>query len=111
MHHDDHGHSHGEACGHIAIRHDDHLCYLHDGHLHCPVGGEVHEHRIAISRDNPAACKPGHRCGEHDPTHVHGPGCGHEAVPHGDHVCYLVGGHLHFPHQGHCDHHGSVQLG
>jgi hypothetical protein len=26
---------------------------------------------------------------------VHGPGCGHEAVPHGDHVDYLVDDHLH----------------
>jgi hypothetical protein len=30
-------------------------------------------------------------------------------VPHGDHVCYLVNGHLHFPHAGHCDDHGPLQ--
>jgi hypothetical protein len=30
-------------------------------------------------------------------------------VPHGDHVDYLVDGHLHHPHGGHCDHHGAVQ--
>lgn len=41
-------------------------------------------------------------------SHVHGPGCGHEAVPHGDHVDYLVDGHLHHPHGGHCDHHGML---
>lgn len=26
--------------------------------------------------------------------HVHGPGCGHDAVPHGDHIDWLVGGDL-----------------
>jgi hypothetical protein len=30
-------------------------------------------------------------------------------VPHGDHVDYLVGGHLHHPHGNHCDDHGPVQ--
>ena len=32
--------------------------------------------------------------------HVHGPGCGHTAVLHGDHVDYLHDGHLH-------NHHGD----
>jgi hypothetical protein len=32
-------------------------------------------------------------------------------VPHGDHVDYLVGGHLHHAHNGHCDHHGAVSVG
>jgi hypothetical protein len=41
---------------------------------------------------------------------THGPGCGHEAVPHGDHVDYLVSGHLHHPHDGHCDDHGALEL-
>lgn len=39
----------------------------------------------------------------------HGPGCGHEAVPHGDHVDYLVDGHLHHPHGDHCDDHGPLE--
>jgi hypothetical protein len=30
-------------------------------------------------------------------------------VPHGDHVDYLVGGHLHYPHDDHCDDHGPVK--
>jgi hypothetical protein len=30
-------------------------------------------------------------------------------VPHGDHVDYLVGGHLHHSHEGHCDNHGSLK--
>ena len=48
-------------------------------------------------------------CGGHPKGHRHGPGCGHEAVPHGDHTDYLVGGHLHHPHGDHCDTHGPVQ--
>jgi hypothetical protein len=28
--------------------------------------------------------------------HVHGDNCGHEAVPHGDHVDYVHEGHAHF---------------
>jgi hypothetical protein len=30
-------------------------------------------------------------------------------VPHGDHVDYLVDGHIHRPHGAHCDDHGAVQ--
>jgi hypothetical protein len=37
---------------------------------------------------------------------VHGPDCGHETVQHGDHVDYVVKGHLHHQHDGHCDDHG-----
>lgn len=36
-------------------------------------------------------------------THSHGPGCGHHAVPHGDHVDYAHDGHLHREHAGHWD--------
>jgi hypothetical protein len=42
--------------------------------------------------------------------HRHGPGCGHEAVPHGDHADYLAAGNLHHVHEGHCDNHGTVRL-
>jgi zinc transport system permease protein len=37
--------------------------------------------------------------------HRHGPDCGHQAVPHGDHVDYLHSGHRHAPHGGHYDEH------
>ena len=37
--------------------------------------------------------------------HEHGPDCGHQAVPHGDHVDYLHGGHRHAPHGAHYDEH------
>jgi hypothetical protein len=29
-------------------------------------------------------------------------------VPHADHLDYLVAGHLHHAHGGHCDHHGTL---
>ena len=43
------------------------------------------------------------------PEHQHGPDCGHESVQHGDHIDYVVGGHLHHPHGDHCDHHGPAE--
>ena len=45
-------------------------------------------------------------CREHAAhPHRHGPGCGHEAVAHGDHSDYLHDGHLHAPHDEHADEH------
>jgi hypothetical protein len=108
--HEDHSHQHGAGCGHTAIRHDGHVDYLHDGHLHSAHGDHYDEHALAINAENPADCTPSHACGAHDAAHVHGPDCGHEAVPHGDHTDYLVAGHLHHPHNGHCDHHGAVEI-
>jgi Cd2+/Zn2+-exporting ATPase/Cu+-exporting ATPase len=43
-------------------------------------------------------------------SHLHGPGCGHEAVAHDDHVDYAVGGHLHHMCEGRCDDHGPLRL-
>ena len=82
---------------------------LHDGHLHHANGGSVEEHNLPVDGTNPTACTPAHACGGHPKGHVHGSGCGHEAVPHGDHTDYLVDGHLHHPHGGHCDDHGRVK--
>ena len=47
---------------------------------------------------------------EHDTVdephrHEHGPGCGHPAVEHGDHVDYIHDGHRHAVHGGHYDEH------
>lgn len=109
-HHENHDHVHGEHCGHTAIRHGDHIDYLHDGHLHHPHGDHVDEHVLEVSDKNPGGCTPNHACGGHEPGHRHGPGCGHEAVPHGDHIDYLVNGHLHHPHGDHCDDHGPVNV-
>jgi hypothetical protein len=62
---------------------------------------------VQVNAMNPAGCMP-HNCGHHGAMHVHGEGCGHKAVKHGNHTDYLVDGHLHHPHDGHCDHHGTV---
>ena len=109
-HHDNHPHKHGPNCGHTAVKHGNHIDYLHDGHLHHPHEDHVDEHVIEISDTNPDRCTPDHDCGSHEKGHVHGPGCGHEAVPHGDHTCYLVNGHLHHPHGDHCDDHGPLEV-
>lgn len=110
--HDDHDHVHGADCGHTPIFHGDHTDYLHDGHLHRAHGAHTDECAIAVDAANPAACTPAHAeaCTEHAAGHVHGAGCGHEAVPHGDHMDFLVGAHLHHPHGAHCDDHGMIAL-
>ena len=45
-----------------------------------------------------------HEAAEAHPL-VHGEGCGHHAVPHGDHVDYVHSGHRHAPHDDHYDEH------
>ena len=107
--HDHHTHKHGPGCGHVAVKHGDHVDYLHDGHLHHPHADHVDEHVIEVSDRNPDRCDAEHRCTDHEPGHVHGPGCGHEPVPHGDHVDYLVNGRLHHQHGNHCDDHGPLE--
>jgi hypothetical protein len=103
-------HIHGPTCGHKAVKHDGHVDYLQDGHLQNVHSDGIDEHRIEVSRSNPMQCTPGHLCGGHEASHVHGPNCGHEAVPHGDHMDYLVKDHLHHPHKGHCDDHGKLSI-
>ncbi len=105
--HQNHEHSHGPSCGHQAISHEGHTDYLHDGHLHHVHDQHVDEHTLS-NETNGSECTTGHSCSTHDASHEHGQGCGHEAVPHGDHTDYLVSGHLHNRHEGHCDTHGSV---
>ena len=41
---EDHGHQHGDDCGHTAVRHGDHVDYVHDGHRHAPHGSHYDEH-------------------------------------------------------------------
>lgn len=108
--HQGHNHEHKAGCGHTAVKHDGHTDYLHDGHLHHAHGGHVDDHQFAITATNPDKCTPSHACGKHVESHKHGPGCGHEAVPHGGHTDYLVAGHLHHPHGNHCDDHGRVDM-
>ena len=42
--------------------------------------------------------------------HEHGLDCGHEAIPHKDHVDYVHDGHLHAAHEGHYDEHGAESV-
>src|SRR5260221_3778199 len=44
---------------------------------------------LEVSATNPDRCTSSHECGGHDDAHVHGPGCTHERVPHGNHIDYL----------------------
>ncbi len=41
---DQHPHEHGPDCGHVAVRHGDHVDYVHDGHRHAPHGKHYDEH-------------------------------------------------------------------
>ncbi|MFA0810243.1 hypothetical protein [Microbulbifer epialgicus] len=103
-----HSHKHGPHCGHTAIQHGDHVCYLHDGHLHHPHQEHYDEHVLEINDRNPNGCNPVDET-IHS-THVHGESCGHERIPHGDHYDYLVDGRLHHVHGDHCDDHGPVEI-
>lgn len=105
--HNEHNHKHGAGCGHKAVQHGDHVDYLHDDHLHHVHGDHIDEHCLS---DDGSGCTPEHACSGHDSAHKHGSGCGHQAVPHGDHVDYIVDGHLHHPCGSHCDDHGKVTL-
>jgi hypothetical protein len=101
-------HHHGPGCGHLAVEHNGHTDYLRQGHLEHPEGDHVEEHKVAIDQAHPDCCT--HGAEGHPKGHVHGPNCGHPAVPHGDHIDYLVEGHLHHPHEGHCDDHGALKI-
>jgi len=106
--HENHDHQHGAGCGHVQVEHEGHTDYLHDGHLHHVHGDHVDEHVVAVDATNPDQCT--HGATGHEAGHVHGSNCRHPAVPHGDHVDYLVEGRLHHPHDGHCDDHGPLKV-
>lgn len=105
--HTEHDHKHGANCGHEAVQHEGHTDYLHDGHMHHMHGEHADEHVVAESKKNVSSCAPEHKC--HDVQHRHNSSCGHQQVPHGNHVDYLVEGHLHSPCQDHCDDHGKME--
>ncbi|MFP5281880.1 MAG: metal ABC transporter permease [Actinomycetes bacterium] len=39
-----HPHQHGEGCGHVGVRHEDHTDYLHEGHRHAAHADHYDEH-------------------------------------------------------------------
>jgi len=105
--HASHDHVHMVNCGHLAIVHGSHVDYVHDGHLHAQHGDHFDECSLETAAAT-GCTKAHHGCGDHDAGHRHTATCGHPAVPHGDHVCYVVDNHLHFPcADGHCDSHGA----
>ena len=62
-----------------------------------PVGLLLQRRRRARVPFDPEAL-PLHEEAEEAHRHVHGPGCGHVAVEHGDHVDYVHDGHRHAVH-------------
>ncbi len=104
--HKDHDHQHGVGCGHTAIEYDGDTLYVHDGHLHSVHDNHVHCKKVEFSEQNPDGCNPL----ETQDNHVHDSGCGHESIPHGDHVDYLVDGRLHHQHEDHVDDHGPIKI-
>jgi zinc transport system permease protein len=69
-----------------------------------PVGMVLQRRRLArVPFEMPEP--PAEQVVEEHHRHEHGPGCGHVAVEHGDHVDYIHDGHRHAVHEGHYDEH------
>src|SRR3954465_969240 len=51
-------HTHGPDCGHVAIRHDDHVDHLHEGELHHEHPEGRRRHALSIGGANPAGAPP-----------------------------------------------------
>ncbi len=69
-----------------------------------PIGMILQRRRQAlVPFDMPVPPEP-HRV-EEAHGHQHGPGCGHIAIEHGDHIDYIHDGHRHAVHGGHYDEH------
>ena len=77
--------------------------------LSFPVGVLLRRRRLAVApftvEEDAFEVAERHTAVPEEHEHVHGPGCGHAAVPHGDHVDYVHDGHRHAPHGGHYDEH------
>ncbi len=71
--------------------------------LTAPIGAIV-QHRRQMQVPFPVAAGDA-AYGRTEHRHQHGPGCGHIAVEHGDHVDYVHDGHRHAPHADHYDEH------
>jgi zinc transport system permease protein len=69
-----------------------------------PVGMVLQRRRLARMPFEMAA-PPQEMVVEESHHHEHGPGCGHVAIEHGDHVDYIHDGHRHAVHGGHYDEH------
>lgn len=77
--HLNHDHVHGINCGHTVVRHENHVDYLHDAHLHHQGKDRlIEEHVLEVTTTNPALCTRGHICSDYSSDHIHGLGCSHE---------------------------------
>ncbi|MCW2784075.1 MAG: znuB [Marmoricola sp.] len=72
--------------------------------LTAPIGLVVQRRRKALV-PFPADVPPEPQAVEEPHRHEHGPGCGHLAVEHGNHIDYIHDGHRHAVHGGHYDEH------
>ena len=63
-----------------------------------------------LAATTPPNAPPEHRCGGHDASHRTARVAVTKRCPGGDHIDYLVDGHLHHPHGDHCDDHGPVEF-
>ncbi|WIA43783.1 hypothetical protein OEZ86_010205 [Tetradesmus obliquus] len=78
------------ACGHTVIQHGSHRGFLNNGQLLCRPAVGLPLVPCTLDMDDWSCSLI-----EGQDGHIHGPGCGHEQVPHGEHMDYLVGGRLH----------------
>ena len=107
MHDGHHDHVRCESCGRIAEVRD---CVVGDAapRVHDDTGFTVRSHQVVFVGRCPE-CAGASDADEHNRhlahPHQHGPGCGHVAVKHGDHVDYVHGGHRHAAHGDHWDEH------
>lgn len=95
-------HIHGDDCGHLKIKHGDHVDFLVADVLQNVGSNKVEAHTLEVSEQNPDGCHSlvcFHRHEGTDPL-----------IPHGDHKDYLHHGHLHHVHGDHCDDHGPVDV-
>lgn len=100
----DANHVHSLHCGHTKVLHHDHIDFVEaNGHLHHKHEDHWDECKIEVSNQNPD--------GEHPVEgEIHDEFCGHQEVPHGDHMDYLVNGRLQHVHDNHVDDHGPLDI-
>ena len=117
------------GCGHIVVRHQDHIGFLDNGVLHCKIPRDrideseyefdtfinddsyvLVKHHFSLS-DIPLELSEG-KFAFDTKNHVLGVGCGHESVLHGDHYDYLINNQLiHInPENGNCENHGLITI-
>lgn len=107
LHDAHHEHVRCDSCGRIAGVSD---CVVDDAtsRIQHDTGFSVRSHQVVfVGRCAECAAESG--ADEHTRhlahPHQHGPGCGHVAVKHEDHVDYVHGGHRHAAHGDHWDEH------